>query len=263
MFTQVKKNFLSLAGSIRKSLILLRALEDSLSPNEKGALDRNMALIWAFFEKYRREKCAVTIFQEGTNGKRWRFSPQYDGEAFLRREVWSLVDLVSTVSVTPKLGGLLLKLVHRLQCGFVLEIGTAYGISSSYILQGLLLAGGGYLHTIEKMPQLALRINEMLSSFPLDRWTLFSGDALELLMTKNTPISKKYDLVFVDALHQKIFNVKLFNILLKIVNTNCVFVFDDIRQSPAMIETWQEIRKNSKVRFAREFNERFGILIVS
>lgn len=263
MFTQAQKIFLSLIGGARKTFILLRALEDSLYPEEKKVLDKNMTLIEAFIENYRKEECMVTIFQEGKNGKRWRFSPQYDGEPFLRREVWPLIDLVSTVSVTPKLGSLLLKLAHRLQCRFVLEIGTAHGISSSYILQGLLLAGGGYLHTIEKIPQLAFCIHKMLSSFPADRWTLFSGDALEILMIENTPISKKYDLVFVDALHQKRFNIKLFNILLKIVSTNCVFVFDDIRQSPAMIETWQEIRRNSRVLFAKEFNERFGIIIVS
>ena len=102
------------------------------------------------------------------------------------------------------------------------------------------------------------------------QWTMLEGDALDGIRSRPFQEGGLYDFVFIDALHDKEFNLKIFLLLLPKLTTYSLVIFDDIHFTEPMYEMWNEVCRHPRVLFARDFIKypdtknlnRFGLLLL-
>jgi len=132
---------------------------------------------------------------------------------------------------------LLHKIAHYFECDNILELGTSFGITTSYLSRARPQAN---INTLEGCPQIANEAINVFESLDLKNITLHVGNIDELLqpvLDKN----KAPDLIFIDANHTYQATTKYFNILLKYKKENTILIIDDIHWSPGMEKAWNEI----------------------
>ncbi len=246
---------------LKSAAIVAYTTKMNLSSGEKRAVESIAPILLEFKNKYGERPLSLKIFQNN-NESRIRFSPAYIGEPEKRTEEWSLARHMDRISATPKLGSLLLALVHRLRPEKILEVGSAFGVSTAYLLAGCAMNGAGHVYVIEKSDfflSYAPKIWGCFAKYPV---TLFRGDALEIA-SSDLLKNQHYDLVFLDASHNKDDTVRLFNAILPRVTFSGVVVIDDIYWTSQMNEAWQEVKKHPRSFFVCEFAGRYGIVVVS
>ena len=132
---------------------------------------------------------------------------------------------------------LLHKIAHYFECDNILELGTSFGITTSYLSKARPHAN---IDTLEGCPQIASEAQQVFKSLNLKNITLHTGNIDELLQQVIDKI-KAPDLVFIDANHTYQATMKYFNILLKYKKENTILIIDDIHWSPGMEKAWREI----------------------
>lgn len=221
------------------------AMAQSLCTQEKILYDKIENGLDRFLEIYGDKLKEINIFHKNNP---WRFSPAYPGEKPLKKQFWPLKKILPIVSVTPKKGIFLLLVCSRLRPGRVLEIGSAYGVSALYMLAGLNPNGESILTCIEKSNYYCKFIPCLLDSFT--NWNIIQSDALIKTAEEEFQLGLKWDVIFVDALHQKEFNIRLFDNLIKIISPGGLIIFDDIRWTSQMWDMWSEITQRPEVSYS-------------
>jgi predicted O-methyltransferase YrrM len=126
-------------------------------------------------------------------------------------------------------GRLLSTIIRFMRSRRCLELGTAYGMSASFILTALMRNGdGGRLTTIEgsedlfalASPILRNRYGEMVSS-----WCGLTQDCLSDIVTRMESV----DFIFHDAAHSREDYVRDFNVVSSELAPGAIVLFDDIR----------------------------------
>ncbi len=154
-------------------------------------------------------------------------------------------DVVRTSSIKSKYGKLLARIVAFYKPINIIELGTSLGISSTYL--ALNLQSNGKLFTIEGDKNLFQIAKQNLSSkfnkeiFPI--YGNFEGILPELLNQIN-----ELDLIFFDGNHRKEPTIFYFELCLKKITNQTVFIFDDIHWSSEMEEAWEYIKSHSETR---------------
>jgi len=154
-----------------------------------------------------------------------------------------LGSVVRLSSVTPKIGKLLYRISHWVNPRYILEIGTSVGISTMYIAAATPFAK---ITTLEGNPD---KIEQALKNFSLsslNNITLIEGD---FNLTLNMALSSqpRLDMVFFDGNHQTEPTLHYFKQCLELSHDKSVFIFDDIRWSKEMFNTWQIIKGHKSV----------------
>jgi predicted O-methyltransferase YrrM len=153
------------------------------------------------------------------------------------------------LSSKSPLGALLLfRLVRELRPARCLELGTNLGISAAYQAAGLLLNGGGELHTVEGAPMLASLSRGHLASLGLAA-EVHEGrfvDVLPGLLGRTAPL----DYVFIDGHHDGPATVGYFAQIHPSLAPGALVVFDDVAWSSGMAEAWKTIQADPRVRVA-------------
>lgn len=141
-------------------------------------------------------------------------------------------------------------LTRHLRPASVVEMGTAVGISGSYIAGALADVGRGRLITLEGRPALADVARATFSELGLDGVvevrTGWFDDTLEGALSDAAPVG----LVFVDGNHHADPTLQYFELILPHLADNAVLVFDDIAWSDEMTETWATIRSDPRTMFS-------------
>ncbi len=132
---------------------------------------------------------------------------------------------------------LLYRLAKYFECYNILELGTCFGITTSYLSWSL---PGVVVNTIEGCPQVAGIAKSVFEALNLKNVRLHVGNIDEILIPvlNNTG---RADLVFLDANHTRDATLEYFNIVLDYTNENSVFIIDDIHRSAGMEYAWREI----------------------
>jgi caffeoyl-CoA O-methyltransferase len=98
------------------------------------------------------------------------------------------------INISPEAGAALATLVHAVRATRVLEVGTLFGYSGTWLARAL--PEGGHLDTLELSPVHAEAARQWFDRAGLDgKVTVHLGDAGETLATLAGP----YDMVFIDA----------------------------------------------------------------
>jgi predicted O-methyltransferase YrrM len=182
-------------------------------------------------------------------------------------DVRSDFDVSSSFGTT---GRILTMVVHFTQSKKCLELGTAFGMSSLFILEALKTRGTDiHLTTLEgSEPQFSLSSkilrtrygNQVSCEFG---WT---QEALPRIVKSLEPL----DFMFHDAGHSRISYVMDFHTVLPILKPGAVVLIDDIRwDDPRFFkgnarcyEGWMEVVKHHRVRRAVEIDDAMGLLLL-
>ena len=138
------------------------------------------------------------------------------------------------------------KLLYRITTYFkpknILELGTSLGIAT----QAMHLAHPqAQITTIEGCNTISKFTKTNFKKYNLDTINLITGN-FDNEIEKLT--SNKFDLIFFDGNHQKKPTLNYFETLLKKINNDTVFIFDDIYWSKDMTEAWETIKQHPKVK---------------
>jgi len=150
--------------------------------------------------------------------------------------------IAKNAGITSKRQGLLFRLVKYFNTKNILELGTSLGLATSAMA---LAKPSSKITTIEGCKNTAIIAQNIFDEFSMKNIQLHNS-TFEDFFKKNT--SEVYDLVYIDGNHNKEKTLQYFEILLSKINTNSIFIFDDIYWSSEMTEAWQQIIQHPKVK---------------
>jgi len=156
---------------------------------------------------------------------------------------------------------LLFKLIRKSQPLVCLELGTAVGISGSYLAAALELNLRGKLVTLEGADALAALASENFLKLGLKKTEIVVGrfqDTLRPTAVKNEPI----DFVFFDGHHEEEATLAYYEQVLPSLSNEAILVFDDVSWSKGMARAWKTIQNHEHVRIAVDLFD-LGICVFS
>lgn len=128
----------------------------------------------------------------------------------------------------------------------ILEIGTAVGYSA--LCFSKILEEGGEIDTIERDKERVLEARENIKILDSNKKiNIFEGDALDILPS----LSKKYDMIFIDAAKGK-YPIFL-EYSLKLLNKNGVIFADNILYKGYVMSDYNKHKQRTAVRNLREY----------
>lgn len=154
------------------------------------------------------------------------------------------VDKVASSSLkSKKYAQLLHRMVEYYQPKNIIELGTSFGITTSYLSKG---NPSATIDTFEGAASIANIAQTTFQQLGLKNIHLHQGDFSKTLNPFLQSVDS-VDFAFVDGNHRKEPTIEYFHQLLKKHNDHSIFIFDDIHWSAEMEEAWQYINANTKV----------------
>jgi len=165
-------------------------------------------------------------------------------------------------SVHAPWGRLLLALVRATSPAYVLELGTAIGISGAYISTALAVHGRGRLVTIEATPELAAQARWLFDRLGLvnveQRVDWITADSLAGVRRSYGPA----DFIYVDAIKDGDVLIDVHRRLSELASRDAVVVYDDVDWSEEMIAAWTAIQDEPSVGTSIDLG-RMGIVVIN
>lgn len=125
----------------------------------------------------------------------------------------------------------------------ILEMGTSFGITTSYLAMSL---PNQKLVTMEGAPSIANEAKNTFKLLNLNNIDLVEGDFASHLPAYLNSI-EHVGMVYIDGNHKYEPTMQYFNLLLGKVNEQSILIFDDIYWSVEMEAAWKEIKKHPAV----------------
>jgi len=152
-------------------------------------------------------------------------------------------DIASHSSVSPAKGAFLFRLVRHYKPRCIIELGTAFGISSMYMALGY---RNSQIITIEGCTDTLHIATHNFSRLGISNIREYCGN-FDNLLPEVLKSRKNVDLVFFDGNHKKEATLRYFDACLDHIHNNTIFVFDDIHWSKGMKQAWENIRQHPSV----------------
>jgi len=153
-------------------------------------------------------------------------------------------DIARKSSMSAKKGQLLFRMVRHYKPRNIIELGTAFGISTMYMAMGY---PNCHIYTVEGCTDTLHIATHNFSRLGLGNIQEICGsfdDILPVLLT----LLGNVDLFLGDGNHKKEATLKYFDECLSHSQNNSIFVFDDIHWSRGMKSAWENIRQHPSVR---------------
>ncbi len=155
-----------------------------------------------------------------------------------------IVKDIANSSLKPrKFAQLLFRMVQYYQPATIIELGTSFGITSSYLSSG---NKNAQLYTCEGATNIAAIAQQNFDALQIKNIQLVNGDFAKTLPSLLNKIGG-VDFAFIDGNHRKEPTVKYFQELLNHSKASTILVFDDIHWSAEMEAAWAIIRQNPTV----------------
>ncbi|MBP1665039.1 MAG: O-methyltransferase-like protein [Bacteroidetes bacterium] len=142
-------------------------------------------------------------------------------------------DIAKKSLKTPNRARLLFRTVHFIQAKTVLELGTSLGITTAYLASP----------NSDLVAAVARENFEKLGLKNIRQITGNIDNTLEPFLQEN----KTLDVVFFDANHRQEAVLRYFNLCVKHITRNSVFIVDDIHWSADMEDAWFSIQNHPEV----------------
>lgn len=155
----------------------------------------------------------------------------------------SIRKLMNDGSIPDKYGKLLFRLVNYLACKTILELGTGTGMGTLYLALPSSRAKVFSMDGNRELHQVAQNVFEITGISNVELVT----DAFKKHLPQILDHVDQLDFVLFDGDHQYQSTIEYFEMCLKKISNNTVFVFDDIHWSPDMEKAWKEIAGRSEV----------------
>lgn len=164
---------------------------------------------------------------------------------------------VGEVRSTPVTGSFFSWLAEARRPDYIVEFGTAFGVSGMYWLSGLEAAGTGHLMTYEPNTDWADIAEANLASIS-GRFTLTRGIFEEEAERTLTPGS--VDIAFIDAIHTEAFVMRQWEVLKPFMRPGAIVLFDDISFSEDMAGCWRKVAHMPEAKASAALGNRVGIV---
>lgn len=164
------------------------------------------------------------------------------GSRVFKSNIRKVADIVTVAGISTKKALLLIRLIEYFNPKTILEIGTSVGLGCCALSIGNPKSN---IQTLEGCKNTAQIAQKVVDKFQLENIKLTIGNFQNTLhqITKNT----NFDVIYFDGNHQKEATLNYFNLCLKTIHNNSIFIFDDIYWNPEMLETWEIIKQHPKV----------------
>lgn len=143
---------------------------------------------------------------------------------------------------------LFFRIVRYLRCESILELGTSFGITTSYLAKA---NSNASIHTIEGAEAIAKIAGEVFKEAGLDNIYLEVGNFNDILPA--IPSDKKYDLILLDGNHRGDATINYFQWVIKHIQNDGVLIVDDIRWSESMYSAWKKITQHEAATLTLDF----------
>jgi predicted O-methyltransferase YrrM len=152
-------------------------------------------------------------------------------------------DIAGSSLKSRKYARLLNRIVSYYKPATILELGTSFGITTSYLALGNPLSR---VHTFEGSPSIAAIAKNNFKKLGLENIELLEGD-FEKSLPAFLRSGSQVDLAFIDGNHQKAATLHYFELLLQKIIPSSILIFDDIHWSKEMEEAWAIIKAEPAV----------------
>ncbi len=142
-----------------------------------------------------------------------------------------------------KFAQLLFRIVKYYQPANIVELGTSFGITTSYLACA---SRGSKVFTLEGSKTIGEIAEANFKKLKLEN-IYFIPDSFERSFPKLLSKIKSIDLLFIDGNHRGDATLTYFRESLKKLGPSSIFIFDDIHWSPDMEEAWRQIKADSSV----------------
>ena len=230
--------------SHKTSLMILEAIGDfldaELDSSEKNWIDK----IESVRNRQNRSTEKITIMDFGFGKTSHLRTPEQIKNGIpIERAVGKLSQKASKSVFWRKL---LFTIIRKYKTKNCLEMGTCFGISTSYQAAALKLNQSGQIVTLEGAESLADRACLNFEELGLDNIRLVKGrfqDTLADTLKEIGPL----DYAFIDGHHDEKATVEYFEIIIPYMSEKSVLVFDDINWSAGMKRAWKEIISDDRL----------------
>ena len=165
------------------------------------------------------------------------------GSSFIKTSKRKVSDIAASSLKSAKYAQLLYRIVKYYQPKTILELGTSFGVTSSYLA---LANSNSKLFTIEGSPAIAAIASKTFERVGVRNVELIEGDFDKVLPPLLTKLGN-IDLAFIDGNHRKAPTLSYFQQLLAYSHPSTIMIFDDIHWSREMEEAWVEIQRSPRV----------------
>ncbi len=153
-------------------------------------------------------------------------------------------DIAQKALKAPKFSQLLFRMVRFLKPKNIIDLGTSLGITTAYFSKA---NPNSTIYSFEGCPNTAKIAEQNFNQLKLKNIEVIIGNLDETLEQKLKEIDT-LDFAFFDANHRFEPTMKYFELCLKKINNQSVFIFDDIYWSEEMKMAWSEIKANKKAK---------------
>ena len=154
------------------------------------------------------------------------------------------ISVVAKSSLKPKkYSRLLFRMIHHFKPSSILELGTSFGITTSYFS---FANPSSKIITMEGAPEIASVAKENFKQLNLSNIKIIVGNFDETFSTVIKQLSI-IDFVFIDGNHRRQPTLDYFNQLINKSTPSTIIIFDDIHWSIEMEEAWHEIKQHPSV----------------
>ena len=162
------------------------------------------------------------------------------GSAVIKTNRRAVYKIAASSLKHPKYAQLLHRMVKYYKPQTIVELGTSFGITTSYLASADQHAK---VHTLEGATAIAAIAQQNFESLHLKNIELLPGSFDKTLPALLSSL-QKVDLAFVDGNHRKEPTLEYFDQLLQSSTATSIIIFDDIHWSEGMEQAWAEIRQH-------------------
>ena len=184
--------------------------------------------------------------------------PQPLWEGYGDNNLFGPTRMPDAVRTEANTGDLYTALVASRKPDFVVEFGTAFGVSGMYFLSGLEQNNKGRLLTFEPNEVWAKMAKRNLSQIS-DRFNLTIG-TFEENVGNCLPSDCCIDMAFIDAIHTKEFVIPQLEIVIANSRSKAIIILDDINFSDSMRDCWHDVSADERFSSTAALGHRVGIL---
>src|SRR2546421_12020039 len=165
------------------------------------------------------------------------------GSAVTKEKRRTIASIAKHSLKSKKLARLLFRMVNYYQPVNIIELGTAFGLTTAYLAAA---NGNASVFTIEGAPALAALARKNFEQLNLFNTKLLEGHFDALLPSLLADVGS-VDLAFVDGNHRLEPTMHYFDLLLRHSNEKSILIFDDIHWSEEMETAWKKIQSHPSV----------------
>ncbi|MEP7238953.1 MAG: class I SAM-dependent methyltransferase [Ferruginibacter sp.] len=165
------------------------------------------------------------------------------GSAVIKTKKRVVADIAASSLKSPKYARLLFRIVNYYQPQNILELGTSFGITTSYLAAG---NASAKVYTIEGSESIAYIAMKTFEKTGYKNIQIKTGDFKDILPGILEDV-KKVDLAFIDGNHLKEPTLDYFYKFLNYSTSTTIIIFDDIHWSAEMEEAWAVIQQHPAV----------------